>query len=121
MIVASLSQDIKNILNHKFTVPAWLLLLTIAGGIIVVETLWPRKRSGTSDGENAAAKKQQNQKVKTNNSIRVDDGTHSFKQPVNIDVDYDIKNDYTLLDGTSKMVLCVNMSLNMGKVCARAC
>ena len=39
----------------------------------------------------------------------------SFKQPVDCDVDYEIKNNYTILDGASKLVLCVNMSLGMGK------
>ena len=39
----------------------------------------------------------------------------SYKQPADCDVDYDVKNNYTFRDGAAKLVLCVNMSLGMGK------
>ena len=41
---------------------------------------------------------------------------NAFKQPVDLDVDYSIRNNYSLLDGSCKMVLCVNMGLKMGVV-----
>ena len=44
-------------------------------------------------------------------------GEAAFKQPADVDVAYAVRNDYSLLDGTCKMVLCVNMALQMGKVC----
>jgi hypothetical protein len=116
--------DVSNFIHYEFTVPAWLLVLTIAGGAVIRQILLPgnRNKKETKSFASPATAGIDNSTTNSNSDKpdkkegRVDNGNHSFKQPVNIDVDYDVKNDYTLLDGTSKLVLCVNMSLNMGKV-----
>ena len=52
---------------------------------------------------------------KSSKSVPTNTSSNGFKQPVDVSANHGIRNDYTLLDGTSKLVLCVNMSLGMGK------